>query len=76
MFRESPFFCAAYMGPCVETSSSEATTLYNHQNIRNVWCISGIVSASCTLNIIAILKTMLLYEGTLPSAIQNNPLPN
>ena len=62
MLRESPFFCIAYMGSCAETSSSEVTTLYNYQNIRNAWCISGVVSASRTIGIIAILGTMSLYE--------------
>ena len=76
MFRESPFFCTAYMSPCVETSNSEATILCNYQNIQNAWCILGVISASHALDIIWILKTMSVYEGTLLSAIQNNALPN
>ncbi|KAG6372767.1 hypothetical protein JVT61DRAFT_7165 [Boletus reticuloceps] len=42
--------------------SSQATTLYNYQNVRNAWCISSVVSASRAIAIIAILKTMSIYD--------------
>ena len=38
-------------------------TLYDYQNVKNAWCVSGAVSASRAIAIIAILKTMSLYEG-------------
>ncbi|KAF8549736.1 WD40 repeat-like protein [Imleria badia] len=48
---------------CVEEPrSSGATTLYNYQNVKNAWCVSGAVSASRAIAIITILKTMSLYE--------------
>ncbi|KAH0826520.1 hypothetical protein J3R83DRAFT_5527 [Lanmaoa asiatica] len=48
--------------------SSQATTLCNYQNIKSAWCISGVVSASRAIAIIAILKTMSLYEDELRHA--------
>ena len=45
------------------------TTLFNYQSTRNAWCISGVVSASRAIAIVAILKTMSLYGGKLAPTV-------
>ncbi|KAF9220526.1 WD40 repeat-like protein [Gyrodon lividus] len=43
-------------------SSNQATAIYCHENPRSAWCISERVSASRAVVIVAILKTMSLYD--------------
>ncbi|KIJ14943.1 hypothetical protein PAXINDRAFT_176598 [Paxillus involutus ATCC 200175] len=43
-------------------SSGQATAIFCHENVRSAWCISETVSASRALLVVAILKTMALYD--------------